>query len=458
MQFKMDEYIDKNRERFLSELIELLKFPSISSLSENKNDILDCADWLKKHLEKIGLQNAKVYPTEKHPVVYADWLNAPGKPTLLIYGHYDVQPVDPLNLWDAPPFEPVVKGDKIYCRGCADDKGQFFAHLKALDILFSQNKSLPVNVKVIIEGEEEIGSPSLEKFLETQSDLLKCDLIVVSDSPMFDYNMPTICYGLRGLTYMEIKVTGPGKDLHSGSFGGVVANPIETLCKIVAQLKDNKGRVTIPGFYDKVIPLTEMERKSFAELPFDEKRYLEDIGSPALTGEEGYTSCERTWVRPTLDPNGIVGGFTGEGAKTVIPSKASCKISMRLVPNQNPEEIARLFEEYVRKICPPTVKIEVVSHHGGFPYYIPMDSPVIQLTAKSLERGFGRKPVFVREGGSIPIVVAFKNILKADTVLLPLGLPDENSHSPNENFYLPNFFGGIKASACFLEEFAGHVK
>ncbi len=449
----IDEYLEDNRGRFLEELVELLKFPSISSLSENKGDIEECAVWLKNHFKFIGLENSDVFSTDNHPIVYGDWLRAgPDRPTVLIYGHYDVQPVDPLELWDSPPFEPAFKDDKVYARGSVDDKGQFMAHLKAIEARLRSGEELPVNVKVIIEGEEEIGSPSLDAFLQEHKELLSCDVVVVSDSPMFDYDVPTICYGLRGLAYLEISLTGPAKDLHSGSFGGVVANPIEELTKIVSRLKDERCRVTIPGFYDRVIPLTELERENFKRLPFDETRYLQEIGSPALCGESGYSTVERAWVRPTLDPNGIIGGFTGEGAKTVIPSSASCKISMRLVPEQDPEEISTLFEQYVKELCPPTVRMEITRHHGGKPYYIPLESPLIKLTARAMERGFGKPPVFVREGGSIPIVASFKQILESDTVLIPLGLPDENSHSPNENFYLPNFYSGIRTSYYFLEE------
>ena len=454
MSNSIENYIENNRGRFFDELVELVKFPSISSLTENNEDIKACAEWLQKHLQNIGLVNTKVYPTAKHPVVYGEWLQAEGQPTLLIYGHYDVQPVDPLELWDNPPFEPVLKDDMLYARGATDNKGQFFAHLKALETTLQTAGKLPVNVKVILEGEEEIGSPSLGKFLKEHTDLLKCDLICVSDSPMFARGTPTICYGLRGLAYLEIDIIGPKKDLHSGSFGGVVANPIEVLTKIVAQLKDDNGTIAIPGFYDKVLPLTELEHENFSKLPLDEEAYLDDIGSPRLTGESEYTPLERTWVRPTLDPNGIIGGFIGEGAKTVIPSQASCKISMRLVPNQNSEEIADLFVEYVKELCPDTVKMTITRHHGGEPYYIPLDSPVMELTARAIRRGFAKEPVFVREGGSIPIVASFKHILGADTVLLPLGLPDENTHSPNEHFYLANFYDGIKTSAYFLEEMA----
>lgn len=448
----LESYIEEHKEKFIKELIELLRFPSISSLSDHKADMVNNAEWLKHHMESIGLNNCAVYPTNGHPVVYGEWLGAEGKPIILIYGHYDVQPVDPIDLWDSPPFEPVIKGDHIYARGAADDKGQFFTHLKSLEAQLRINGRLPVNVKVILEGEEEIGSPSLKPFMLEHSELLANDLITISDSPLYDYNMPTICYGLRGLSYMEIKLKGPSKDLHSGSFGGVVANPIEVLTKIVAQLKDDKGRITITGFYDKVLPPTEEERENFSRIPFDKDKYLTEIGSPALSGEEGFSTVERAWVRPTLDPNGIVGGYIGEGAKTVIPAEASCKISMRLVPNQDSDEISELFEDYVKRICPPTVKLEITRHHGGKPYLLPLDNPVIKLAARALERGFGNPPFFTREGGSIPIVATFQEVLGSDTLLLPLGLPDENCHSPNENFYLPNFFAGIKTSAYLLEE------
>lgn len=453
MNSSIDSYLRENRERFLSELIELLKFPSISSLSEHQTDIAQCAAWLKNHLSNIGMENCEVYTTKKHPIVYADCLKAGAdKPTLLIYGHYDVQPVDPLDLWDSGPFEPVIKGDIIFARGASDDKGQFFAHFKALETLLKIEGALPINVKVIIEGEEEIGSHSMNDFMRQRSKLLACDLVAVSDSPMYDYGLPTICYGLRGLAYLEITVTGPNKDLHSGSFGGVIANPIEVLTKIVAQLKDDNGKITIPGFYDKVLPLSDCERENFAALPFDEDKYLSKIGANALFGEAGYTTLERAWVRPTLDPNGIYGGFTAEGAKTVIPSFASCKISMRLVPNQNPEEISDLFENYIPKLCPPTVKCDIKRHHGGQAYLLSLDSPVIKKVANALKCGFGKAPVYVHEGGSIPIVASFKEILGSDTVLLPLGLPDENAHSPNENFHLPNFYAGIKTAICLLDE------
>lgn len=451
---KFEDYVAENGERFVEELIELLKFQSISSLSEHKEDMRKNAEWLKHHLIEIGLTNCEVYETAKHPVVYGEWLEAGDKPTVLIYGHYDVQPVDPLNLWDNPPFEPVIKNDHIYARGSADDKGQFFAHLKAIESMLKVHGKMPVNVKVIIEGEEEIGSPSLPAFLREHMDLLANDLIAISDSPLYDYDMPTICYGLRGLTYMEIKLRGPGKDLHSGSYGGAVANPIEELAKILSKLKDDNGRILIPGFYDKVAPLSEQERSNFAQIPFSRDKYLKDVGSPELYGEKDYTTLERAWVRPTLDPNGIIGGFTGEGAKTILPSVASCKVSMRLVPDQDPDKIGDLFEDYVRKICPSRVKLQIIRHHGGKPYLLPIDHPLIKVAEKALERGFGNKPFFTREGGSIPIVATFKEILDSHTMLLPMGLPDENTHSPNENFYLPNFFAGIRTSAYFQEELA----
>lgn len=451
---KIGEYIDVNRELFLEQLIELLKFPSVSSLSEHRIDMLDCAGWLKRHMGEIGLERCEVYPTAGHPVIYADWLHAPGAPTMLIYGHYDVQPVDPLDLWDSPPFEPVIKGEHIYARGAVDDKGQFFAHLKAVETRLKTSGSLPLNVKFIIEGEEEVGSANLDTFMKEHKELLSADLVVISDTPMFDYNMPSICYGLRGLAYMEVTIEGPKKDLHSGSFGGVIANPIEVLTKIVAQLKDDKNHITIPGFYDKVLELTDMEKENIRKLPFNQEAYLKDIGAEALTGEEGFTTLERAWARPTLDPNGIIGGFTGEGAKTVIPAWAKCKISMRLVPNQDADKIAQLFDKYVKSICPPTVRCKIQQHHGGNPFIVPLKSDKIRATARALKRGFQVDPVFTREGGSIPIVAAFKEILGLDAVLLSLGLPDENAHSPNEKFYLPNFFRGILSSAYLMEELA----
>lgn len=454
MSVTFDIFIDKNKKRFVDELTELLRFPSISSEKKDNSSMIKCANWLVSHMESIGLKNCRLHSTNGNPAVYGEWLESPGAPTILIYGHYDVQPVDPLELWDSPPFEPVVKGEHIYARGSADDKGQFFAHLKAIEMVLNIEKKLPINIKVILEGEEEIGSPSLEGFLSDNAEFLSNDLIVVSDSPMYDYGIPSICYGLRGLAYLEIKITGPAKDLHSGSFGGVVANPIEVLTKIVAQLKDERGRILIPGFYDKVLKLTEFERENFRRLPFDERKYMEEVGSPELTGEDGFTTLERLWARPTLDPNGIMGGFTGSGAKTVIPSTAFCKVSMRLVPNQDPDETAALFEDYVKSICPSTVKIEIIRHHGGEPYLLPPESASIKIAARAMERGFGRQPVFVREGGSIPIMATFKDILKSDTILLPLGLPDENSHSPNEKFYLPNLFNGIKTAAYLMEEIA----
>ncbi len=449
---KIKQYVDANRDIFLEQLKELLRFPSVSSLSEHKRDLVNCAEWLKTQFEKAGLEHCRVHPTGGHPAVYGDYLHADNAPTVLIYGHYDVQPVDPLDLWDNPPFEPIVRGQHIYARGSADDKGQFFAHVKAVEAGLKTKGSLPVNVKFIIEGEEEIGSVNLETFLKNNKELLKADMVVISDTPMFGYDLPSICYGLRGLTYMEITIEGPKKDLHSGSFGGAVANPIEVLTKIIAKLKDDDNRITIPGFYDKVLDLTDIEKENLKSLPFDEKAYLKDIGSEALVGEKGYSVLERIWTRPTLDLNGIYGGFTGEGAKTVIPAWAKCKVSMRLVPNQNSAEIGALFEKYVKSICPPTVRCKVVKHHGGNPFLVPIESEKVQATARALKRGFGAEPVFSREGGSIPIVATLKEVLDLEVILMSLGLPDENTHSPNEKFYLPNFYRGIISSAYLQEE------
>ncbi|MEO6695025.1 MAG: dipeptidase, partial [Ignavibacteria bacterium] len=348
---KIVSYINDNIELFVDDLKEFLKIPSISTNPENKNDVRNCADYVLKQLDLIGLNNIKIYETPGHPIVYGDWLNAgDDKPTILIYGHYDVQPVDPVDLWTDPPFSPVVRGDNIYARGSADDKGQVFIHMKSIQAHISQSGALPVNIKFLIEGEEEIGSVNLESFIESNKALLKCDYVVVSDTAMFDYDVPSICYGLRGLAYMQVEVTGPNRDLHSGSFGGAVDNPINALANIICKLKDEKGKVLIDGFYDDVLPLTKKEREEYKKLPFDEKKYIAGLDVDKLFGEEGYSTLERASARPTLDCNGIWGGFQGEGAKTVLPSKAAAKISMRLVPNQEPEKIEKLFSEYVKKI------------------------------------------------------------------------------------------------------------
>lgn len=450
------DYIRQNDERFLAELHEFLSIPSVSTAPEHKEDVARCAEWVKAQLDMIGLENTTIYPTGGHPIVYGEWLHAgEGAPTVVFYGHYDVQPVDPLNLWTTPPFEPTVRDGKIYARGAMDDKGQVFLQLKSLEAHLKTNGSLPVNVKVLIEGEEEIGSVHLEQFLRDRREMLACDTVLVSDTTMFAENLPSLCYSLRGLTYMEVTVTGPNRDLHSGSFGGPVMNPANALCMMIAGLKDNNGRVTIDGFYDNVLPLSAEEREQFARLPFSEEEFCRSVGvEVAGGGEKDYTPLERLWARPTLDVNGIWGGFTGAGAKTVLPSTASAKISMRLVPGQETNDIAEKFTKHILAHAPAGVRVEVQSLHGGNPALTPVDTPAMEAAHRALKRAFGTDPVYVREGGSIPIVLLFDTILGAPTVLMGFGLPSENIHSPNEHFDLGNFRRGIVASALFYDELA----
>ncbi|MFI5212235.1 MAG: dipeptidase [Ignavibacteria bacterium] len=448
-------YINNNRERYITELKHFLTYPSISTNPENKKDVLECAGYLKDHLEKMGFDNIKIYPTEGHPIVYADWLKAGNdKPTILIYGHYDVQPVDPLDLWTSPPFEAEIRGENIFARGSADDKGQVFIHLKALEAHLVNEKTLPVNIKLIFEGEEEIGSVHLGDFISNHKDLLKCNVVVISDTSMYDKDVPAIGYALRGLCYMEVEITGPNRDLHSGQYGGAVDNPINALAHIITKLKDDKGRVLIDGFYDEVEPLSSKEKGEFKKLPFSDEKYAKGLGVEELFGEAGYTTLERTWARPTLDCNGIWGGFTGDGAKTVLPSKAYAKISMRLVPNQDPDRIEKLFTDYITKITPKTVKLKVKGLHHGKGAMTPIDTKWMKAASKAMAAGFGKEPVFIREGGSIPIVLTFKEMLGADTVLLGFGLPDENAHSPDEHLNLNNFQNGILTSSIFYDELA----
>lgn len=447
-------YIEANGDRYLNELTDLLAIPSVSTNPENAPDIRRCADWVADHLRAIGIPDVRIMPTPGHPVVYGAWEGAPGKPTVLIYGHYDVQPAEPLELWTSPPFTATVRDGNLFARGASDDKGQFFIHLKSIEAFLRTTGTLPVNVKFLLEGEEEIGSEHLDDFVRANTALLKADLVLISDSSMFARGVPSICYGLRGLAYMQIDVTGPNRDLHSGSFGGSVLNPIQALTEIVAKLHDGKGRVTIPGFYDAVRPLTKKERDAYRKLPWSDRAYAKDLGVRALYGEKGFTTLERLWARPTLECNGIWGGFTGEGAKTVLPSKASAKISMRLVPDQTSRAVATQFIRYIRAIIPPGVQVNVRALHGGEPAITPIDSPGVRAAYAALEKGFGKKPLYQREGGSIPIVVQFKKLLRIDTVLLGFGLPDENAHAPDEFLHLPNFYGGIRTSAHFLNDLA----
>jgi acetylornithine deacetylase/succinyl-diaminopimelate desuccinylase-like protein len=449
------DFIDSSKERYIEELKVFLAYPSISNNPENKKDVEECASYIKRHLVNIRMENAEVYPTNGHPVVYADWLHAgKDKPTILIYGHYDVQPVDPIELWTSPPFKAEIRGENIYARGSADDKGQVMIHLKALEAYLKKNKSLPVNIKLIIEGEEEIGSINLENFISEHKELLKADVVIISDTAMYDKDFPAIGYALRGLCYMQVEVTGPNRDLHSGQFGGAVDNPINALANIISKLKDEKGRILIDGFYDDVLPLSKEEKENIARLPFADNKYRKSLEVDELFGEEGYSTLERIWSRPTLDCNGIWGGFTGEGAKTVLPSKAYAKISMRLVPNQEPDKIEKLFTDYVKKVTPKSVKISVKGLHHGKPAITPIDSKWVKTAYAAMKEGFGKEPVFIREGGSIPIVVTFQEILDTPAVLLGFGLPDENAHSPDEHLNLNNFFKGIITTSIFYNELA----
>jgi acetylornithine deacetylase/succinyl-diaminopimelate desuccinylase-like protein len=449
---KVIDFINVNRERYLEELKALLAIPSISALPQHAGDVKRCAAWCAEEMGRIGLQNVRLIATPGYPVVYGDWLGAPGAPTILFYGHYDVQPVDPLELWESPPFEATVRDGEIYARGSADDKGQVFMHFKAVEAHLKQNGRLPVNIKFILEGEEEVGSVNLDDFVRSHKAELAGDVVVISDSPMFARGVPSICYGLRGLVYFQIDLRGSSTDLHSGSFGGAVANPAFVLSQMIAQMKDRGGRIKIPGFYDDVVPLQEEERKAWASLPFNEKKFRKDFGIPKVLGETGYTTLERTWARPTFEVNGLLSGFTGEGAKTVLPAVAMAKVSMRLVPNQHPDKIADLFEAHVRDLAPKTVELKITRMHGGKPWMTSYDNPFVQAAGRAIEKGFGQKPVFTREGGSIPVVSTFQEELGLPSVLFGVGLPDENAHAPNEKLDVANFHGGIISSAIFYDE------
>jgi acetylornithine deacetylase/succinyl-diaminopimelate desuccinylase-like protein len=446
------DYLKKNRQRHLEEMKQLLAIPSVSTSPEHAKDVQRAGEWVRDRLKRAGCSKVELHKTKGHPIVYGEWLGAKGRPTILVYGHYDVQPVDPVELWKTPPFEPTVVGDRIYARGSSDDKGQLIMHALALEAHLQVNKRCPVNVKFVIEGEEEIGSPNLELFLKENKQKLACDAVVVSDTAMFAKNVPSICYGLRGLTYLQIDVTGTSGDLHSGSFGGAVVNPANALTQMLAQLKDAKGRVKIPGFYDNVKRLTVAERRAFASLPHSDQKFKKTVGAPDLFGESGYSTLERLWARPSLDINGIWAGFTGEGAKTVIPATAHAKVSMRLVPNQTPKEIARKATAYFKKIAPKSVKISVRNLHGGDAWVADTNHPALKAAGEAMQRSFGKNPVFVREGGSIPIIAAFEKMLKVPSVLLGVGLNDDNIHAPNEKFELPNFYRGIEAAAYLMEE------
>lgn len=448
----MIEYLRQHADSFEEDLRTLLRIPSVSTDEARRAEVARCAEEVARQLRQAGVADVRVMPTAGHPVVFGATEPRPGRPTVLVYGHYDVQPEDPVELWDSPPFEPEVRDGKIWARGATDDKGQFLIHIKAVQALHATRGDLPVNVKFILEGEEEIGSPSLGPFVEEHEDLLAADVLVVSDSALYAPGIPALVYGLRGLAYLQVDVKGADTDLHSGMFGGAVPNPAMELCKILAALKDPGERVAVPGFYDKVRPLTDAERREFAALPFDEEEFRSSTGAPGLTGEEGFTTLERKWARPTLEINGLLSGFTGTGAKTVLPNRAMAKVSCRLVPDQDPDEIAHLLEKEILRLAPPYVEVKVTKMHGGQPWITPPDHPALEAAGRAAERAFGRAPVHIREGGSIPIIPEFGRLLGIPAVLLGIGLNDENLHAPNEHLDLGNFHKGIEAAVYLLEE------
>ena len=446
----MKEYIEANKERFFDELFSLLRIPSVSSLDEHKPDMMRCAQRLTELLKEAGADHAEIYPTSGHPVVFASRTVDPSLSTVLVYGHYDVQPVDPIELWNSDPFEPEIRDGAIYARGANDDKGQLFMHVKAFEYL-SRTGKLRHNVKFILEGEEEIGSPSLAAWARDHKDLLKADIILVSDTTMISEQVPSINCGMRGLSYVEIKVTGPDKDLHSGHYGGAVANPVNVLCDIVSSLIDRDGHITVKGFYDDVIELSAEDRAKLARAPFDPDEYKKFLNIAEVKGEKGYTTLERTGIRPCLDVNGIWGGYTGEGAKTVLPSEAHAKISMRLVPDQDSEKITELFEKHIRSIAPPYVKVDVKRYHGGNGLLIPISSPAYQAASRAMTEVYGTEPVPSRGGGSIPILADLQKILGIDPLLMGFGLERDTIHSPNESYLLSQFFKGLESIILFYQ-------
>ena len=451
---EIKEYIEKNKNKFLEELFELLRIPSISAKSEHKKDIITCAKLLKSHLEKQGFNNCEICKTKGNPIVYGEKIIDNKLPTVLVYGHYDVQPTDPIELWNSAPFEPIIKKTSIhpegaiFARGACDDKGQMFMHIKAFEIL-NKNGGFPCNIKIMIEGEEEIGSDNLEIFIEKNKSKLECDIILVSDTGMIDKKTPSITIGLRGMTYMELELTGPNRDLHSGHYGGSVINPINELSRIINLLHDNEKKITIPGFYNEVIEYSDLEREKMGSIPFSEIEYAKSVGITNPTGENGYTSIERRSIRPCLDVNGIWGGYTEEGSKTVIPSKAYAKISMRLVPNQQWKKISQLFSDYIRKIASPNVTVKVSEHHGGEPYLTSTESKAYTSASKAYTDVFKKEPIPTKDGGSIPIIAQFEKILKSKTILMGFGLDSDAIHSPNEHYGISNFLNGIETITKF---------
>jgi acetylornithine deacetylase/succinyl-diaminopimelate desuccinylase-like protein len=447
-----------NQQRFLNELKELLRIPSVSTLSEHKADVRRAADFVANDLRRIGMQNVEVVATKGHPLVYADWMHAPGKPTVLMYAHYDVQPPDPLDEWTTPPFEPSERNHNLYARGAVDDKGQLWMEIKALEALLRSGVGqLPINVRVLVEGEEEVGGESIAEYVRKEKAKLKADFALVCDTELFAPDLPTLCVGLRGLVYTEIEAVGARTDLHSGMYGGVAPNPFFALIEIISKLKDAKGRVLIPGFYSKVKPPTAAELKAWKKLPFDENQYRKsEVGSSSLTGEPGFSVLYRTWARPTLEVHGMPGGFTAPGAKTVIPAKASAKVSMRLVPNQNPDDILKRFKAYVKKLTPKGIQTNVKVWSKGPACVVGTDNKYIKAATEAMHDVFQRPTVFIRSGGSIPIVTDFQDVLKIPSVMMGFGLPDDNLHAPNEKFHIPNFYRGIEAICLFFEKLGAH--
>lgn len=447
------QYVEQHKQRLLDELFELLRFPSVSADPKYKPDVLKAADYVAQKLRDAGADKVEVCQTDGYPIVYGEKIVDALKPTVLVYGHYDVQPPDPLELWNTPPFEPTIRDGKIYARGACDDKGQFYMHIKAFELMM-QNGGLPANIKFMIEGEEEVGSSNLGIFVKANKEKLRADVVLISDTSMISMENPSLETGLRGLSYLEVEITGPNRDLHSGVYGGAVANPATILAKMIASLHDENNHVTIPGFYDEVIDLTPEERKALDNAPYDEDEYKKDLGVDALWGEKGYSTFERTGTRPTLEVNGIWGGYIGQGAKTVLPSKASAKISMRLVPNQGSDKITQLFTDHFTKIAPACVKVKVTPHHGGEPVVTPTDSIAYKAAQKAITESFGKEPIPTRGGGSIPIVALFEAELGIKTVLMGFGLDSDALHSPNEKYDIFNYYKGIETIPLFHKYFA----
>lgn len=449
----LGEYLDAQREAFEEELCELLRIPSVSADSNHRQDVERAANWMADKFRSLNL-STELVQTPGHPIVYAESEAVPESPTVLVYGHYDVQPPDPLEEWISPPFTPTRRDGNIYARGATDDKGQMLTHVLSAQARLETSGRLPIQLKFLIEGEEEVGSENLNQILADRRDSLSCDVVVISDTSQFARGQPAITYGLRGIAYFELHVSGPKQDLHSGTFGGAVTNPVNALTRMLAFLVDADGRIQVPEFYDDVVPLADREREQFASLPFRESSFMSQIGVTAVSGEAGYSTLERRWARPTFDVHGVSGGYQGEGAKTVLPARASAKFSFRLVPNQDPHAIAKNLRQFLEANCPPGVEFELEEMHGAPGFVVPLDSPFVAAAAQAIERGFGRSPVFIREGGSIPIVNQFSEHLKADTLLLGWGLDDDNTHSPNEKFCLADFHRGIKSSAHLWSELA----